>query len=82
MEAAAAALAQADDLVRSGGPRLDAMLEASRETAAQWSYARFRVALEEVWMRVAPQARVQTGPLPPTSYSAPEPRPDRRSLRR
>jgi len=62
-EAAADALARADDLVRSGGAPLAQRLEAARETAAQWSYARFRVALEEVWMRLAPDARHRDGPL-------------------
>jgi len=62
-EAAADALAQADDLVQSGGAPLARRLDAARETAAQWSYARFRVALEEAWMRLAPDARRRDGPL-------------------
>jgi hypothetical protein len=65
LEAAVDALARAADLVRTGGPALAAMLEAGRETAAQWSYARFRAALEAFWMRHAPDARVRDGPLPP-----------------
>ena len=56
-EAAADALAAAADLVRSGGPALDACLEAARETARLWSYARFRGALEETWTRLAPEMR-------------------------
>jgi len=62
-EAAVDALARADDVVRSGGAALDQRLEAARETAGQWSYARFRTALEEVWMRLAPDARRRDGPL-------------------
>jgi hypothetical protein len=54
--AAADALAAAIDLRRAGGPRLEAMLEAGRETARTWSYAAFRRDLEEVWMRLAPEA--------------------------
>ncbi|HEY8574236.1 glycosyltransferase [Phenylobacterium sp.] len=61
--AAADALAEAADLARAGGRRLAAMLDAGRETAAQWSYARFLAALEETWMRLAPQARVKAGPV-------------------
>ncbi len=61
--AAADALARAADVVRVGGPALAARVEAGRETARQWSYARFRVALEEVWMALAPEARVRSGPL-------------------
>ena len=63
VEAAAEALALADDLVWSGGPRLKQMLEAGHETADQWSYARFRVALEAFWMEQAPDARITAGPL-------------------
>lgn len=55
--AAADALAHAIDLQRTGGPRLAAMIEAGRETAAAWSYAGFRRELEEVWSRLAPDAR-------------------------
>jgi hypothetical protein len=60
---AADALAQAADLVAAGGPALAQYLEAARETAAAWSYARFRTRLEEVWMRLAPETRVRNGPL-------------------
>jgi hypothetical protein len=56
-EAAADALAQAADLVQTGGPALRRCREAAQDTARQWSYERFRVALEEVWERLAPQAR-------------------------
>lgn len=56
-EAAADALARAADLVLAGGPPLRRCLEAARETARQWSYAAFREMLEEVWMRLAPEAR-------------------------
>jgi glycosyltransferase involved in cell wall biosynthesis len=62
-EAAADALAQAADLVRTGGPGLARMREAGFETARQWSYARFVTALEEVWMRLAPQARRRAAAL-------------------
>ena len=61
--AAVDALAGAADLLRSGGPALERYLEAGRETAREWSYARFRVALEETWMRLAPGTRVKNGPL-------------------
>ncbi|HEY8573454.1 glycosyltransferase [Phenylobacterium sp.] len=61
--AAADALAQAADLVATGGPALKWRLEAGYETARQWSYARFLTALEEVWMKLAPETRIQTGPL-------------------
>ena len=54
--AAAEALAQAIDLVRTGGPRLAAMREAAQTTARDWSYAVFRRELEDVWMRLAPEA--------------------------
>lgn len=63
VEAAADALAQAADVVRTGGPRLAAIVEAGRATAAHWSYARFRIALEDFWMRFAPEARLRNGPL-------------------
>ncbi|ACG79807.1 conserved hypothetical protein [Phenylobacterium zucineum HLK1] len=63
VEAAGEALARAADLVLTGGPALSSMLEAGRATAEQWSYARFRTALEEVWMRLAPEARLRDGPL-------------------
>jgi hypothetical protein len=62
-EAATDALAAAADLVRTGGAPYDRMVEAARETAGQWSYQRFRAALEEVWMRLAPEARLRDGPL-------------------
>jgi hypothetical protein len=55
--AAADALAAAIDLQRAGGPPLEAMLQAGRETARAWSHAVFRRELEEVWSRLAPQAR-------------------------
>ncbi|HEY8573854.1 glycosyltransferase [Phenylobacterium sp.] len=60
---AADALAQALDLVATGGPLLKAMRDAGHATAEQWSYARFRTALEDTWMRHAPQARISSGPL-------------------
>jgi hypothetical protein len=62
-QAAAEALCQAADLTRSGGPALARYREASRATAAQWSYAAFLGRLEEVWTRLAPSARVQGSPL-------------------
>ncbi|THD74438.1 MAG: glycosyltransferase family 1 protein [Phenylobacterium sp.] len=62
-EAAADALAQAADLVETGGAPLKAMVEAGRETAARWSYAAFREALEATWMKLAPEARLRNGPL-------------------
>jgi hypothetical protein len=62
-EAAADALALAADLSQTGGAPLRLMLEAGHGTARQWSYAAFRVALEEVWMRLAPEARLRDGPL-------------------
>ena len=55
--AATEALAAAIDLWRAGGPQLEAMIEAGRETARAWSYAAFRRELEAVWMRLAPEAR-------------------------
>jgi hypothetical protein len=55
--AAAEALGAAVDLYRAGGPRLEAMVEAGRATAAAWSYAVFRRELEAAWMRLAPEAR-------------------------
>ncbi|HTI68211.1 MAG TPA: glycosyltransferase [Caulobacteraceae bacterium] len=63
-EAAADALATAADLILTGGPRLAHYLEAARETARQWSHARFRNALEAAWMRIAPELRRSKGPLP------------------
>jgi hypothetical protein len=62
-EAAADALAQAADLVLAGGPELARRRDAARATADAWSYVRFRAALEETWMRLAPDARVKNGPL-------------------
>lgn len=62
-EAAADALAQAADLVLTGGAHLRRVLEAGRATADAWSYGRFVRDLEEVWMRLAPEARLRTGPL-------------------
>jgi hypothetical protein len=62
-EAAAEALARAADLVRAGGKALAARREAGFETARRWSYAAFRARLEEVWMRLAPEARLKDGPL-------------------
>lgn len=62
-EAAADALARAADLALAGGPPLRRLKEAGYETARQWSYARFRDALEETWMRLAPDARLKDGPL-------------------
>ncbi|WP_374468366.1 glycosyltransferase [Phenylobacterium sp.] len=59
-EAAADALARAADIFLTGGPELARRREAGFETARQWSHARFRDALEEVWMRLAPQARVRS----------------------
>jgi len=61
--AAAHALAQAADLARTGGPALAARIEAGRATAAAWSYANFREALEAAWMRLAPEARLRSGAL-------------------
>jgi glycosyltransferase involved in cell wall biosynthesis len=61
--AAAEALGAAADVLATGGPRLTQMPEASRETAAMWSYAAFRAALEATWMRLAPEARLRNGPL-------------------
>lgn len=56
-EAAADALAEAADLTAAGGPALQNVLDASAETARAWSYAAFRPMLEDVWSRLAPQAR-------------------------
>jgi len=60
--AAADALAEAVAVYRGGGPRLAQMLEAARETAAQWSHATFRSELEDAWSRLAPDARRASGP--------------------
>jgi hypothetical protein len=62
-EAAVEALVRADDLVLSGGAALAHVREASQATARQWSHAAFRPVLEEVWMRLAPQTRISSGPL-------------------
>ncbi len=59
-EAAADALAEAADLVATGGAPLRQMREAAFETAQQWSYARFVTALEDVWTRLAPEARTHS----------------------
>ena len=56
-EAAADALAEAADLVLTGGAGLRQMQEAGFETAGRWSYARFLSALEATWERLAPEAR-------------------------
>lgn len=56
-EAAAEALVSATEVAAGGGPPLQRMVEAARATAAQWSYARFRGALEAVWEQLAPDAR-------------------------
>jgi glycosyltransferase involved in cell wall biosynthesis len=62
-EAAADALAEACAIATSGGPELARRLEAGYETARQWSYAAFLRQLEETWMRLAPDARLKSGPL-------------------
>jgi glycosyltransferase involved in cell wall biosynthesis len=62
-EGAADALAEAAEVTATGGPALAQRLEAGRETAHLWSYASFRRALEEVWMRLASEARIKSGPL-------------------
>jgi hypothetical protein len=62
-EAAVDALAEACALATSGGPALARRLEAGYETARQWSYAAFLRQLEETWMRIAPEARLKSGPL-------------------
>lgn len=59
-EAAADALAAAADL---DAPARARMRDAGFETAGQWSYARFRPALEAAWMKLAPEARLRDGPL-------------------
>ena len=66
-EAAVEQLAAAVDLVRTGGPALQRMRDAGRATAEAWSYARFRVALEEAWMRLAPEARVKNAAVETTT---------------
>ena len=64
-EAAADALARAADMVISGGPALADMREAGRITAERWSYERFKLRLEETWMRLAPDARLRRAPVSP-----------------
>ncbi|HEX2801992.1 MAG TPA: glycosyltransferase [Phenylobacterium sp.] len=64
-EMAADALAEAADLVKTGGAPLARHIEAGRETAARWSHAAFRIALEAFWMTHAPEARLREGPLDP-----------------
>ena len=59
------ALATAADLVKTGGAPLARHIEAGRETAARWSHAAFRTALEAFWMTHAPEARLREGPLDP-----------------
>jgi hypothetical protein len=61
--AAADALAAAAELVRTGGPSLEARIEAGLATARAWSFEVFRQALEDAWTRLAPDARPQSGPL-------------------
>jgi hypothetical protein len=63
LEAAAEALGRAADLALAGGAALAAYREAATATARRWSYANFRIALEETWMRLAPTARRKAGPL-------------------
>lgn len=63
VEAAADALAQALDVSLTAGPALARMKAAAHATAEAWSHARFVRALEDVWMRHAPDARIGNGPL-------------------
>lgn len=56
-EAAADALAQAVELVRNGGAPLQRYAEAAQDTVRVWSRETFRMRLEEVWQRIAPNAR-------------------------
>lgn len=56
---AADALAEAADVWLTGGAALARRLEAARATADEWSYARFRTRLENVWMSLAPAARLR-----------------------
>ena len=56
-EAAVDALNVAVDLVLTGGAALRRRVHAGYETAAQWSFAKFRNKLEDVWNRLAPEAR-------------------------
>ena len=60
-EVAADALGVAAEVFATGGARLAAYLDAGQETARQWSYARFRTALEESWMRLTPDMRLTGG---------------------
>jgi hypothetical protein len=62
-EAAADAMAMAIDVLETGGPALQARLEAGYETARKWSYANFKLALEDTWMRLAPEARLKSSSL-------------------
>jgi hypothetical protein len=62
-EGAADNLAEAADLLKTGGPALARYQDAVRTTADAWSYARFRTRLEEMWMDLAPEARLRNGPL-------------------
>jgi glycosyltransferase involved in cell wall biosynthesis len=62
-EAAADALASASDVFLTGGPMLRRRQEAALATARLWSFERFSADLEEVWMRLAPRARIRNGPL-------------------
>ena len=59
------ALAQAVDLRLAGGSALNNYLADAQETANLYSYARFRRELEDVWMRLAPEARLSHLSLPP-----------------
>lgn len=56
-EAAADALAEAAAVAAAGGPELARRVEAGFETARAWSHAVFRRELEDVWSRLAPDAR-------------------------
>ena len=62
-EAAVDALAEACAVVSEGGAALARRLEAGYETARLWSYAAFRGQLEATWMRIAPDARLQSTAL-------------------
>jgi len=81
--AAADALAEAIALVDAGGRPLARMVDAGLATAAAWSYEVFRRELEEVWSRLAPEARsVPPSPRPnhaPVQIQAP---PDQDDFRR
>ncbi len=71
-EAAADALARAADLVAAGGAPLAACRASVRDSAARWSHAAFRRALESAWDELAPDAR--TGATV-GSHPAPTPSP-------